>query len=137
MVLILLAEKSFEEGVEGIWNNLKRIITEAIVKTVVEEQAAAVIRIAAEKAVAAVKSLSAYSGIPFVGLALGIAAVAAVSSEIEKHRTAQGGMERVPGPEGAPVQITAHGGERIVTSAQQRREGGGSGAAHRLYAPGC
>jgi hypothetical protein len=121
---MLLAEKSLGEGIDGIWDGIKKTIVEAIVKTVVEEKAAAVIRIAAEQAVAAAKSIAAYSGIPFVGIILGLAAAAVVASEINKRSTFQGGGT-VPGAEGVPVQATVHGGEQIITPQQQRRGIGG------------
>jgi len=121
---MLLAEKSLGEGIDGIWDGIKKTIVEAIVKTVIEEKAAALIRIAAEQAVAAAKSIAAYSGIPFVGIILGLAAAAVVASEINKRSTFQGGGT-VPGAEGVPVQATVHGGERVITPQQQRRGVGG------------
>ena len=127
---MLLAEKTFAEGTSDLWDNLKTVIINAIVKTVVEEKAAAIARIAAEQAVAAAKSIAAYSGIPFVGLILGIAAAAAIISEINKRSTFQSGTGEgvVPGAEGTPVQATVHGGEQIITP-QQRRRGAGSGVS--------
>jgi hypothetical protein len=127
---MLLAEQSFGEGITDIWDNLKEVIIGAIVKTVVEEKAAAIARIAAEQAVAAAKSIAAYSGIPFAGLLLGLAAAAAVISEINKRSTFQSGTGTgvVPGAEGVPVQATVHGGEQIITP-QQRRHDAGSGVS--------
>jgi len=120
---MLLAEKSFGDGVNDIWKGIGRTISEMLIKTVIEEKAAAIIRIAAEQAVASAKAISAYAGIPFIGIALGIAAVAAITSEINKNKTFQGGGT-VPGAEGVPVQATVHGGEEIVTPQQQRRGAG-------------
>lgn len=122
---MLMSEKTFGDTVQNIWKNLERVIIETIVKEVIEAKASALLRIGAEQAVAAAKAISAYSGIPFVGIALGIAAVAAIKSEIDKNKSFQAGTQRVPGPEGAPVQATVHGGEKILTLEQQKREGNG------------
>lgn len=121
---MILAEKSLGEGIEGIWKNMTRTVIELIVRQVVEEKAAGAIRIGIEKAIAASKVISAHAGIPFVGIALGVAAVAAVLSEINRHSTFQSGGT-VPGAEGEPRMAMVHGGERIVTPQEQRRGMGG------------
>jgi hypothetical protein len=124
IVDMLMAEKSFGEGVEGIWKGIEKIILEAIVKQVIEEQAAATIRIAAEKAVAAAKAISAYAGIPFIGIVLGIATAAAIMSKIgEMSKFHSGGV--VPGPENQERAVMVRGGEEILTPEQRRRGGGG------------
>ena len=128
---MLLGEKNFGEGVEGVWENLKQTITDTIVKTVIEEKAAATIRIAAEQAVIAAKAISAYAGIPVVGLVLGVAAVAAMISEVNKHSFQSGGV--VPGAEGVPVQATVHGGEEIITPQQKRSGAGKSISIQGIY----
>lgn len=119
---MILSQKSFQEGTADIWESIKRVIIDTIVKTVLEERAAAVMRIAAEQAVAAAKAISAYAGVPVVGLVLGIAAAAAVAGEINKYRGSFGGGGTVPGPEGQPGIAVVHGGEEIKTPAQQRAE---------------
>jgi len=128
---MLLGEKTFGEGVEGVWDNLKQTIISTIAKTVIEEKAAAAIRVAAEQAVIAAKAISAYAGIPVVGLVLGVAAVAAMISEVNKH-TFQGGGT-VPGAEGVPVQATVHGGEEIITPQQKRSGAGKSISIQGIY----
>lgn len=121
---MLVGQKTYQEATSAIWSSLHRMIIDMILKETIEEKAAATIKIAATQAVAAAKAISAYVGIPFVGLALGIAAVAALSNEINKHTFQSGGT--VPGAEGEPVLATVHGGEKIITPQQQRR-GAGSG----------
>lgn len=121
---MLMGQKTWSEATSGIWDNLHRMIIDMILKETIETKAAAVVKIAAEQAVIAAKAMSAYVGIPFVGIALGLGAIAMVANEINKH-TFQGGGT-VPGAEGTPVQATVHGGERILTP-QQQRMGIGSG----------
>jgi hypothetical protein len=120
---MLMLEKDFGEGIQDVWRNIERVVLQTIVKQVVEEKAAATIRIAAEQAVGAAKAIAAHAGLPFVGIALGVAAAAALISHIGRMSTFQGGGV-VPGPEGRPRAILAHGGEEILTP-QERRRGRG------------
>lgn len=121
---MLMGQKTYQEAMSGIWNSLHRMIIDMILKETIETKAAAVIKIAAEQAVIAAKAMSAYVGIPFVGIALGLGAIAMVANEINKAKTYQGGGT-VPGAEGAPVRAIVHGGERVITPQQQRMGMGG------------
>lgn len=121
---MLMGQKTWSEATSGIWDNLHRMIIDMILKETIETKAAAVVKIAAEQAVIAAKAMSAYVGIPFVGIALGLGAIAMVANEINKAKTFQSGGI-VPGAEGSPVRATVHGGERILTPQQQRRGIGG------------
>ncbi len=113
LVDMLMAEKGFGEGVSDIWKSLERIVLNVILKQVLEERAAALLRIAAEKAIGAAKAISAHAGLPFIGVALGIAAASAIMSEIGKRaRFGVGGQ--VPGSPGEPRLAVVHGGEKFI-----------------------
>jgi len=67
------------------------------------------------KAVASVWSWA--SAVPFVGIPLGLAAVAGIVGSIFAIKSKMAGFKyggRVPGPVGAPVPIIAHGGEKFL-----------------------
>ena len=132
---MILGEKEFGEGVNDMWKNLNKTILDMILEQVVAEKAAATIRLGVEAALGAAKSLAAHSSIPFIGIALGLAAAAVVKSQIDQL-VFQGGTRRVPGAEGAPVQATVHGGEEIRTKEQQGREGSSNGMTLQIFIQG-
>jgi predicted nucleic acid-binding Zn-ribbon protein len=112
-------------------------------KSAVKGTVTAAIQMAAAKASA--QAMAAYSGIPFVGVALGIAAAATLATMILGYLTkfhtggvvGSGDGQRLPGMASNERAITVKVGEEVRTQEQQRAGSGGGVVinARSLFAP--
>jgi hypothetical protein len=85
---IMKGNMSLQEGFATAWENIKNIVLQKIEEMIAGEIAKALIETKIAAAVASIKSISAHAGIPFpFGLAMGLAAAAAMASEIHKRQS--------------------------------------------------
>jgi len=113
---------SYEQTMGGFFESLKGKFAQMVADMITKELVGASATKAVETTKAGARAVSAYAGMPFIGLALGLAAAAAFSSAIARMH--QGG--RVPGPKGKPVPVIALGGEEFIPPGQEGRGMGGT-----------